>query len=566
MRTHDVTQRDSTGGATTGRLRLLLVDGDSVTSRVLPEQGSVLLGRGAEADVRLELPRVSRQHARLWLGPPLMLEDLGSANGTRAQGRTLKPGERVPLNVGDGFELGSVWLLVQPERVASDVHRPRRLASPDYFDTRLEEECARSELSSAPFGLLRIAVEGDAVAAAARVAPLLQSSDLLARDAKGLQVLVAGASPERLKDLAGRVATALPGTQVGRAAWPSSARSADALYAAAAPGGSTDARDDEPVIADARMRALYAMVRRVAGSDLTVLLLGETGVGKEVLAAAVHKASPRAKGPFIAINCGALSPTLLESELFGHEKGAFTGAVKAKIGLLEAARGGTFFLDEVGEMPPATQVKLLRAIEAREITPVGSTDARKIDVRFVAATHRDLAAEVEAGRFRADLYFRLNGVSIDIPPLRERREELRAIAQRFAERAAARLGRRGAKIDEAAMSLLMGYDWPGNIRELRNVIERAVLLAPDAVVTPDELPVEKLTAVQLDSAQKVPKEKERVLEALERCAGNQTLAAKVLGISRRTLVTRLETYGLPRPRKGARKRVGLENEGDDPAD
>ncbi|MBL8954464.1 MAG: sigma 54-interacting transcriptional regulator [Myxococcaceae bacterium] len=561
MRTHDITQRDSAGGpGFTGRLKLLLVDGDSVTARVLPEQGSVLLGRGAEADLRLELPRVSRQHARLWLGPPLMLEDLGSANGTKVRGRTLKAGERVTLEPGDGFELGSVLLLVQPERVAgAEAARPRRLASPDYFDTRLEEECERAEAAGGtPFGLLRIALPGDPLEAAAKVAAVLRSSDVLGRDAKGLQALVAGATLERISALAAQVSAVVPGAEVGRASWPESARSPAALYAAAAPGGSSDVHDEAPVVEDPAMRALYAQVRRVAASDLTVLLLGETGVGKEVVSRTVHKSSPRAKGPFVAINCGALSPTLLESELFGHVKGAFTGAAKSRVGLLEAAKGGTCFLDELGEMPPATQVKLLRALEEREVTPVGATEPKKIDVRFVAATHRDLAADVESGRFRADLYFRLNGVSIEIPALRERPGELEALARRFAERAGRKLGKKAMAVDDAALALLKGYAWPGNIRELRNVIDRAVLLAPDDVITPDELPAEKLAAVPVTD--EVPAEKQRVLDALEKCCGNQTLAAKVLGISRRTLVTRIETFGLPRPRKGARKRVGLEGE------
>jgi DNA-binding NtrC family response regulator len=302
-------------------------------------------------------------------------------------------------------------------------------------------------------------------------------------------------------------------------------------------------------------------------------LLGETGVGKEVLAEVVHRRSPRHGAPFLRLNCAALSETLLESELFGHEKGAFTGAAQAKPGLLETADGGTVFLDEIGELSAAMQVKLLRVLEDRKVTRVGALAARSIDVRFVAATNRDLEAEVQRGAFRQDLFFRLSGITLTIPPLRERRAEIEPLARLFAARSAAQLGRPAPGISRAALDALVRHSWPGNVRELRNVMERAVVLAEADEITPDHLllpsakPAETRAApsaapavdpapaaaggagaaglrAELDAI-----ERQRILDALAAAAGNQTQAAAALGMSRRTFIARLDEYGIPRPRK-----------------
>jgi transcriptional regulator with PAS, ATPase and Fis domain len=314
------------------------------------------------------------------------------------------------------------------------------------------------------------------------------------------------------------------------------------------------------VVDDPQMRALHALVKKVAAGDISVLLLGETGVGKEVFAEAIHAASPRAGKPFQKFNCAAFTETLLESELFGHEKGAFTGAVKAKIGLIESANGGSVLLDEVGEMPLSTQVKLLRVLEAREVMRVGDTRPRPIDVRFIAATHRDLEARVAKGDFRQDLYFRLNGISLVIPPLRERIAELESLAKHFIARAAKQFGKSPEPLlTPEALALLQNYAWPGNLRELRNMLERAVLLANDRMLGPDDLPLDKLTAQPLIKpageahpvvAPDVEGERAKVIAALELHGGNQTLAARALGISRRTMLNRLDAYAIPRPRKG----------------
>ncbi len=323
--------------------------------------------------------------------------------------------------------------------------------------------------------------------------------------------------------------------------------------------------DNGIVIRDPCMTLLYAQVELAARALISILLFGETGVGKEVLARAIHARSARAARPFMGINCAALSGTLLEGELFGYEKGAFTGAVQARPGLFEAADGGSVFLDELGEMPPDTQAKLLRLIEERTVTRLGGRTPRPIDVRFISATNRDLRLDVEQGRFRGDLYYRLNGMSLRIPSLRERRADIEPLARRFAQQAAQQLDRtERPTLSREALEILQSYDWPGNVRELRNAIERAVVLCPDSQIRVEHLPgvvvgteeaePERDEALPTVTVQPVRDElrnieRARIIEVLARCHGNQTQAAKLLGMSRRTLVTRLGQFNLPRPRK-----------------
>jgi DNA-binding NtrC family response regulator len=292
-----------------------------------------------------------------------------------------------------------------------------------------------------------------------------------------------------------------------------------------------------------------ATLERVARSKLAVLLLGETGVGKTVAARAVHDASPRAKGPFVHLSCAAVPETMLEAELFGFEAGAFTGAVKAKPGLVESAHGGTLFLDEIGDMPLATQAKLLTALESGTVARLGSVAPRPIDLRIVSATNVSLDDAKESGRFRRDLFYRLAGITVALPPLRERRTEIPELARRFFVEACAENARPELVLSSGALAKLASWSWPGNVRELKNVVARAVAMAdgPEVLAVDVSLPDEPEPApVSLDEELR-RLERQRIVEALERAGGNQSRAAELLGMPRRTLITRLETYGLKAP-------------------
>jgi DNA-binding NtrC family response regulator len=304
--------------------------------------------------------------------------------------------------------------------------------------------------------------------------------------------------------------------------------------------------------ASAQMAQVVELVRRVAPTSATVLIQGESGTGKEVIAKAIHHASERARGPFIAINCGALPETLLESEIFGHVRGAFTGASGTKKGLFAEADGGTLLLDEIGEMAPSLQVKLLRALQSGEIRPVGSTQAITVDVRVVAATNRDLEQLIRQGGFREDLFYRLNVIPVALPPLRERREDIPLLAEHFLGRAAQRLGR-SLRLSPAAVDRLLRYPWPGNVRELENAIERTAILARHEVIEPDDLPPQVTGGVVLGPAPGLEREhtlaeteRAHIIQTLEHCGWNHSRAAETLGIGRTTLWRKLKEYGIDR--------------------
>jgi DNA-binding NtrC family response regulator len=298
------------------------------------------------------------------------------------------------------------------------------------------------------------------------------------------------------------------------------------------------------------MRRVYWLAEQFAQGTISILILGETGVGKEILAEYIHRASPRQAGPFVRVNCASLRGEQLESELFGHD----TGAVASKPGRIEQANGGTLFLDEVGEMPADVQARLLRFLEDRRVSRVGATDVREVDVRVIAATNRDLAADVASGRFRNDLYFRLDGVALAIPPLRHRRKEIAPLARHFARAHAHTLGRPTPELDASALAALEELPLAGNARELRNLIERALLLCePGAPLRAEHLMLDG-QPVPGPSSTPGDDEARRIVQALEACAGNQTRAAELLGMTRRALIVRLERYGLQRPLAGRRKR------------
>ncbi|MCR5380720.1 MAG: sigma-54 dependent transcriptional regulator [Lentisphaeria bacterium] len=314
------------------------------------------------------------------------------------------------------------------------------------------------------------------------------------------------------------------------------------------------------------MTAVLDSIRQVAATKATVLVTGESGTGKELVAQAIHKLSPRANKPFRPVHCAALSENLLESELFGHEKGAFTGANERVAGRFEMADGGTLFLDEIGEISLAVQVKLLRVLETHQFERVGGSETLTVDVRVVAATNRDLRAMVEQGTFREDLFYRLNVVNIRIPPLRERREDIPEILDFYLKKSAADNGKDVSDISPEALGVLMAYDWPGNVRELRNCVERMVVFARGTTLTMTDVPADIRSAVgeQFEAKTMPPKaaeaapteplvnigfnmkenEKSLILKALEECGGNRSQAALKLNISRRTLYRKLHEYGL----------------------
>jgi two-component system response regulator AtoC len=316
------------------------------------------------------------------------------------------------------------------------------------------------------------------------------------------------------------------------------------------------ATGDRPIVAtSSAMIDLLEVMERAAAFKSTILLTGESGTGKEVLARAVHAQSPRRDQAFVAVNCGAIPETLLESELFGHARGAFTGADRARRGLFVEAHGGTLFLDEIGEMPMSLQVKLLRVLQEEEVRPVGESKPRPIDVRVIAATSRDLEADVAAGRFREDLFYRLNVVCLDVPPLRERPKDIPLLFDHFLARFRDTLGKPVQGIADDALAQLVSYRWPGNVRELENLVERAVILAsgdritlrdlPDSVVSPSKLSAgdEGTTHFCLKAARK-SLEADLIRRALRATGGNRTHAAKLLDISHRALLYKIKEYGI----------------------
>jgi two-component system NtrC family response regulator len=310
-----------------------------------------------------------------------------------------------------------------------------------------------------------------------------------------------------------------------------------------------------------KMKELFDLAVQVAPRDSTVLILGESGTGKELLAKAIHLNSSRRSAPFVVVNCGAIPETLIESELFGHKKGSFTGAHADRVGKFEAASHGTVFLDEIGELSPALQVRLLRVIQEREIQKIGQTAPLKIDVRVIAATNRNLNTLLEDGSFREDLYYRLSVIQLRIPPLRERRDDIPLLAEHFVEQFCQRYGPPLHRLTPSAVDVLTEYNWPGNVRELENVIESAIVLGKGEQITPGYFPENvrqertRVSQIHLqipdDGISLEDVERELILKALEKCEWNQTRAARFLNITRKTLIYRMEKYGLFQPSHAA---------------
>jgi DNA-binding NtrC family response regulator len=509
----------------------------------LPLAGEVTIGRDADTDMQLGDGSVSRRHASLEMRQGhAILTDLASRNGTFVNGERLGHEPR-RVTRGDEIALGAARVaLVARAMVPSGV---RAVLVRSALIDRLDADLARgADLEALALRSPQPWYETDGVAAWHAALPadvyvgLLGESALLVAGPAGAMARVhAGA------DLDAQSGTARASELGARSARELSTAALRALGAHRAPPRGKSA----PVAIDAGMRKVYADAAKIAPSAVGVLLIGETGVGKEVLARFVHEHSGR-QGRLVSVNTAALPEALVESELFGHERGAFSGAHQPKVGLIESANGGTLFLDEIGDLPGALQAKLLRVLEERSVRRVGSTQERKVDVRILAATHRDLERAVDEGAFRRDLLFRLNACTLLIPPLRERVDEIDALARTFADEASPR-GAKKLAISREALEQLRGYAWPGNVRELRNVIERGVALAAGG----DEISIEHLPE-GLRRATSSPKpasvvgdvrddmkdyERRRIVDALAQSSGNQSAAAKLLGLPRRTLAYKM---------------------------
>jgi len=546
---------------------LLVITAGGTSRHVLSARGSWILGRAEDADVRVEDSSVSRRHARLDLDGGAILHDLDSHNGTRVNGAPVEGGAR-PVATGDVIALGEATVIAYLGR------RARWRAEPIAGDIleRLEAEADRATRFERPLVVVAFDLGGAPVDS---VASLLRGSlrpcDSMGMTGDGLLLAVfpelrAEDAEPTARRLVAELAPAAPRARAGTAVSPADgvdaatllATARDALAAEGQSGRRIAIGERVALVADPAMLRLYDLLRRLAASDLPVLLSGETGVGKEIAAYAVHAWSPRAGGPFVPVNCAALPENLVESELFGYRKGAFSGALQDKIGYFQSAAGGSLFLDEVGELPLPAQAKLLRALDARQITRVGDVAAVAVDVRVVAASNRELEAEVAAGRFRQDLFYRLNGACVILPPLRDRPRDIPVLARAFLARAAERLGRPGLRLSDAVFRLLSRHRFAGNVRELANAMDYAAALAPDDTVEPWHLPPalrgQEATATSSTPpaeasfrpiAEEIEElEKRRMGEALRACGGNQSRAADLIGMPRRTFVTKMSRYDL----------------------
>ncbi|MBK7074957.1 MAG: sigma 54-interacting transcriptional regulator [Myxococcales bacterium] len=561
---------------------LVVLRHGAIEERTLPPAGTLTIGRDEAVDVTIADRSVSRHHATLRIEADgvVTVADEGSRNGTTVGGRRVG---REPVVVGERETLvfGDVACHLMTTR-RSAFRSDLRLEAAE-FDRRLVHEGERALRYEHSVSVLAIRfVPGDAEAlgrALRAVSGNLTDLDLyVARDAEAVDVMLVETDRAEARVEADRLAAALVdvhAARIGVATFPGDSPS-PALLAAAAdlaargaagPGvyPATDAvrvlrfGDREVIVADRAMHRVFGLIERVAPTELSVLFTGETGTGKEVATTALHALGPRKRAPLVSLNCAALPEQLLESELFGHERGAFSGAVAAKPGLFEQAAGGTLFLDEIGEMSPPLQAKLLRVLETKRLRRVGGVDERAVDVRVVSATHRDLDREVATGGFRADLLYRLRGMQIELPPLRARPQEIPILAARFVAETLRAAGREVLPIADDAQAALRAYRWPGNVRELRHALTSAAVLAEGGAITAADLPetvragggsspglrVAELgdDGLALDEAVRAY-ERDRIERAMASVGGNQTQAAKLLGIPRKTLVSKLKILGL----------------------
>ncbi|HEU0034199.1 MAG TPA: sigma 54-interacting transcriptional regulator [Kofleriaceae bacterium] len=548
-----------------GSAYLLVIEAERSTKFALPSCGAVAIGRASECELRLDHSSVSRKHARIVVERgEVVVADSNSHNGTRVNGE-LVTGGRV-VRTGDVIAVGDVLLVVHAELERELAPVVLEAAS---LRRRLDEEVARAVAFHRPLAVLAIADEG-------LVDGALRTIDVLGRDDHHLLAILPEADATVARQLAQRMGRTSPLARIGVATCPGDAMDADSLLLAARaaakaarPGTFASVGDAverielgerSVLVCHPAMIRLHDLLRRLAASNLPVLIEGETGVGKEHAAYAVHHHSSRRGKPFVALNCAAIVKELVESQLFGCDKGAFTGATTAREGVFEAAHGGTLFLDEVGELELPVQAKLLRALQDRRITRVGETREREVDVRIVAATHRDLERDVEAGRFRQDLLFRLRGAPVHVPPLRERRCEIPVLFRALVAEAARAAGREPPVATPEVMERLLAYRWPGNIRELKNLAEYVVATVEDDRIEASDLlgelatapapappppPARDPSAAMRRLADEITElERTRMIEALEKTGGIKRRAAALLGMPIRTFNMKFKQHGL----------------------
>lgn len=573
-------------------VRLLVHVPEGPHSVVMRRGDALIVGRSAPSEVIIPDPAVSRQHARFtWPDTfGLWIEDLETSNGTIVNGR---PVARCQLRTGDQIQLGRTLVTIEGKKGRS---RGFQLASYDQLHLAIEHEIARARSFNRPFALLAITSRGRSVETwVSVIRRLLRSVDIAALNGPNTAlVLLPECRPTNAREVADRIIAADRGWGLGCGVtlFPDAGISTEALIEAANDLlglldehrriVSTAEREPEPggdlIVASAQTKRLHETVARIAVADLPVLLIGETGTGKELIAREIHRISPRSKGPLRSVNCAAIPQSLIESTLFGHEKGAFTGATGTAEGLFEQASSGTLLLDEVGELSLPTQAALLRVLETRTINRVGGKKEIRVDVRLVAATHRDLDAMCERGEFRSDLLYRLNTVTLELPPLRARIEEIEPLALHFLERSCLTHHVPLKNLAPEALQVLQRYRWPGNVRELRNVIDRALVISEGDQITSQDLP-ERLRSDRGQSktnpaprsgppssrpSVRAPisvrgadlaadgdfKAKVRAYEialmvdAVRRCGGNKTRAARVLRMPLRTFTHKWQAYEL----------------------
>ncbi len=594
---------------------LLVYHRNGVETARLNPGSTVVVGREPPANVVIQDGNLSRRHASFTIeNGDVVVQDLGSKNGVRVGGQRV---ERSVIKPGDNVQLGA--LSVSIHHTIGHETPSFDLESHDTFRTALEFETVRAKFFGQCFAIVTIRAlrhpKSHLQHWCPRLRALLRPVDRVALySQESIEILLPEIKPERVADVVRLLVTPHDGDAVlvaGIALFPGMATSADKLIAEmrnAAGLASADApvrvanvessttwradtaSEDENLFtaSSPAMRAVVEIATRVAKATIPVLLNGETGTGKEVLSRLIHERGPRRDKPMVCINCAAIPATLIESTLFGHERGSFTGANQAQKGVFEAADGGTLLLDEVGELSPATQAALLRVLDSKRVTKVGSTREIEVDVRVLAATHRDLEAMCDAGTFRQDLYFRLSTMTIVVPPLRNRREDITPLVGRFLKQASKANDSRIRGISREAMDLLERYAWPGNIRELRNAIERAVVIAESDTVMgrdlPDRIRMLKVPApaagaapppgvVETSDSPSSPDvapppakdptgedmnkgladslkdrldnaEAKFIIDALQATGGNQTEAAKLLNVPLRTLQHKIKLLGI----------------------